>query len=55
MKYNIFIVTNLRTLSILDLTENEVKKILKAYQNNSEFYFIRGKKIYTGDLIEIQI
>ncbi len=55
MKYNIFIVTQLRTNSILDITEEEVRKILKAYQDNSESFFIRGKKIHTGDLIEIQI
>ena len=55
MKYNIYIITDLRTHSILDVTDAEIKKIIKAYHEKFESYFIRGKKIHTGNLIEMQI
>ena len=55
MKYNIFISTQLKSYSLLDLTEEQIKKILNAYKENLEYFFINGKKYYTGDLIEIQI
>lgn len=55
MKYNIYISTHLRPYALLDLTEEQIKKILKAYKENNEYFFINGKKYHIGDLIEIQI
>ena len=55
MKYNFFISTQLKTYSLLDLTEEQIVKILKAYKGSDEYFFINGKKHYTGDLIEFQI
>lgn len=55
MKYNIFIQTEMETMSLLDLNEIDIKKIIYAYKENKESIFISGQKFYTGDLISIQV
>lgn len=55
MKYNIYISNNLKSMSILDISENVVIKITEGYKNNKEFIFINGEKLYLGELLEIQI
>lgn len=55
MNYNIYIATQASSFSFLDLTEEGIRKIISAYKENKEYYFLNGKKIYTGELREMQI
>ena len=55
MNYNIYIETSNISKSLLDKSEETVKKIVTAYKENRDFIFLDGKKFYTGELREIQI
>ncbi|MDR0683459.1 MAG: hypothetical protein LBG15_16710 [Dysgonamonadaceae bacterium] len=55
MKYNLFIKTFLNTYNILDVSEEELEKVVDCYNFGEESIFISGKKYCLKDLSEIQI
>lgn len=55
MNYNILIETMHSSRSLLDKSEEVIKKIVSAYKENKEYIFIEGEKFLTGELREIQV
>lgn len=55
MKYNISIITESKTFSILDVCEEQLQRVLDAYNYGKETAFIKGKKYRFVKLQEIQI
>lgn len=55
MNYNIFIETVHSSRTLLDKSEDSIKKIITAYKENRESIFLEGEKFYTGELREIQV
>lgn len=55
MNYNIFIKNQITTFNILDVSEEELDRILDVYAYGKETVFIKGKKYWLTRLHEIQI
>jgi hypothetical protein len=55
MKYNLFIKTFSNTYNILDISEEELEKIVDCYNFGKKSIFISGKKYNLTNLSEIQI
>lgn len=55
MKYNISIITESKKFSILDVCEEQLQRVLDAYNYGKETAFIKGEKHRFAKLQEIQI
>lgn len=55
MNYNLFIRNQSGSFNILDVSEDELNKILDVYQYAKDSLFIKGKKYWFTQLNEIQI
>ncbi|MDR1652958.1 MAG: hypothetical protein LBS01_04800 [Prevotellaceae bacterium] len=55
MRYNIFIKTSWNAYNILDISEEELEKVVDCYNLGEKSIFISGKKYVLNNLLEIQI
>lgn len=55
MKYNIFIKSQIQTFNILDVSEEQLQRVLEVYKYGKDSLFIKGKRYWLTRLHEIQI
>lgn len=55
MKYNLYLKTHNETYNILDINESELGRVIDVYKYGNKSIFIKGKKYWFEDLLEIQI
>jgi hypothetical protein len=55
MRYNLFIKTQINTYNILDISEEELEKVVDCYNYGEPSFYLSGKKYFLTNLLEIQI
>ncbi len=54
-RYNIYLKTQSKTENILDISDDDLNKIVESYNIGKQHFFINGQKYWLSNLFEIQI